>query len=64
VLYQPMLPLLRYDADPRLVQAIKLAQEVAGRPPAGLRLPRLPLADIDRAEILACARAAATIEVL
>jgi 4-hydroxy-tetrahydrodipicolinate synthase len=62
-LYRPMLPLLRFDADPRLVQAIKLAQEVAGRPAAGLRLPRLPLSEADAAEIVACAEAVAALEV-
>ncbi len=42
-LYRAMLPLLRYDADPVFVQAIKIAQEEVGRPVGGARLPRLPL---------------------
>lgn len=42
-LYRTMLPILRWDADPRFVQAIKLAQEEAGRYGGPVRLPRLPL---------------------
>ncbi len=42
-LYKAMLPILRWDADPRFVQAIKLAQEEAGRYGGPVRLPRLPL---------------------
>jgi 4-hydroxy-tetrahydrodipicolinate synthase len=42
-LYRAMLPILRWDADPRFVQAIKLAQEEAGRYGGPVRLPRLPL---------------------
>jgi 4-hydroxy-tetrahydrodipicolinate synthase len=42
-LYRTMLPALRWDADPRFVQAIKLAQEEAGRYGGPVRLPRLPL---------------------
>jgi 4-hydroxy-tetrahydrodipicolinate synthase len=42
-LYRAMLPVLRWDADPRFVQAIKLAQEEAGRYGGPVRLPRLPL---------------------
>ena len=42
-LYKAMLPMLRWDADPRFVQAIKLAQEEAGRYGGPVRLPRLPL---------------------
>jgi 4-hydroxy-tetrahydrodipicolinate synthase len=57
-LYAEMLPILRWDADPRFVQAIKLGQEAAGRYGGPVRLPRLPLpadevaqvrADADRA---------------
>ncbi|HEX5495189.1 MAG TPA: dihydrodipicolinate synthase family protein, partial [Mycobacteriales bacterium] len=42
-LYRRMLPILRYDAQPRFVQAIKLAQDEAGRYGGPVRLPRLPL---------------------
>jgi 1-pyrroline-4-hydroxy-2-carboxylate deaminase len=41
--YLPFLPLLRWDADPRFVQAIKIAQEEAGGYAGPVRLPRLPL---------------------
>jgi dihydrodipicolinate synthase/N-acetylneuraminate lyase len=48
--YLRMLPLLRWDADPRFVQAIKLAMDGAGFVGGGVRLPRLPLpaADADQ----------------
>jgi dihydrodipicolinate synthase/N-acetylneuraminate lyase len=42
-LYRAMLPLLRYDADPIFVQAIKIAQDEVGRSFGGVRLPRLSL---------------------
>ena len=42
-LYRALLPLLRYDADPVFVQAIKIAQEEVGHPAGGVRLPRLAL---------------------
>jgi 1-pyrroline-4-hydroxy-2-carboxylate deaminase len=41
--YLPFLPLLRWDAGPRFVQAIKIAQEEAGGYGGPVRLPRLPL---------------------
>lgn len=47
-LYRKMLPILRYDAEPRFVQAIKVAQDEAGRYGGPVRLPRLPLpAEVD-----------------
>ncbi|MGE5287910.1 MAG: dihydrodipicolinate synthase family protein [Micromonosporaceae bacterium] len=56
-LYRVMLPMLRWDADPRFVQAIKLAQEAAGQYGGPVRLPRLPLpaqeADAVRAAVSA-----------
>jgi 1-pyrroline-4-hydroxy-2-carboxylate deaminase len=61
-LYRPMLPALRWDADPRFVQAIKLAQEEAGRYGGPVRLPRLPLPAGEAAEARAAARAAAQAE--
>lgn len=57
-LYRQMLPILRYDAEPRFVQAIKVAQDEAGRYGGPVRLPRLALpaeveADVRRAARLA-----------
>ncbi|HZR51605.1 MAG TPA: dihydrodipicolinate synthase family protein [Streptosporangiaceae bacterium] len=57
-LYRAMLPILRWDADPRFVQAIKLGQEEAGRYGGPVRLPRLPLTPDDEARVRAAARAA------
>lgn len=57
-LYRPMLPALRWDADPRFVQAIKLAQEEAGRYGGPVRLPRLPLPPGEAEEARLAARAA------
>jgi 4-hydroxy-tetrahydrodipicolinate synthase len=57
-LYRVMLPALRWDADPRFVQAIKLAQEEAGRYGGPVRLPRLPLSPDEAAAARADARAA------
>ncbi len=53
-LYRDLLPLLRYDAQPYLVQAMKYACELAGHPLGTTRPPRLPLdpaiqRDIERA---------------
>jgi 1-pyrroline-4-hydroxy-2-carboxylate deaminase len=56
--YIELLPLLRWDADPRFVQAIKLAQEEAGRYGGPVRLPRLPLTPGEAAEVRATAQAA------
>ncbi len=55
-LYRVMLPLLRYDADVRFVQAIKIAQDEVGRRIGGVRLPRLPLSAADEAEVRELAR--------
>jgi 1-pyrroline-4-hydroxy-2-carboxylate deaminase len=57
-LYAEMLPILRWDADPRFVQAIKLGQEAAGRYGGPCRLPRLPLSDADAAQVRADAERA------
>ncbi len=46
--YRRILPLMRWDSTPRLVQAIKYAMELAGRPVGITRAPRLPLDDADR----------------
>lgn len=52
-LYAELLPILRWDADPRFVQAIKLGQELAGRYGGPVRLPRLPLSAADDAQVRA-----------
>ncbi|HUG86082.1 MAG TPA: dihydrodipicolinate synthase family protein [Euzebya sp.] len=57
-LYTEMLPILRWDADPRFVQAIKLGQEEAGRYGGPTRLPRLPLSEADAARVRADAQRA------
>lgn len=46
-LYRRMLPLLRFDAQPNFVQAVKLAQDEVGRYGGPVRLPRLPLPAAD-----------------
>jgi 4-hydroxy-tetrahydrodipicolinate synthase len=61
-LYLPQLPMLRWDADPRFVQAIKLAQDEAGRYGGPVRLPRLPLPAEDAAEVRAAVRAAMAVD--
>jgi 1-pyrroline-4-hydroxy-2-carboxylate deaminase len=50
-LYRTLLPLLRYDTGPRLVQAIKYGMRVVGRPVGDPRPPRLPLEAADRLPI-------------
>jgi dihydrodipicolinate synthase/N-acetylneuraminate lyase len=60
-LYRVLLPALRWDADPRFVQAIKIAQDEAGRYGGPVRLPRLPLPAGEAAEARAVARAAASV---
>ncbi len=57
-LYRTMLPALRWDADPRFVQAIKIAQDEARRYCGPVRLPRLPLPAGEAGEARADARAA------
>jgi 1-pyrroline-4-hydroxy-2-carboxylate deaminase len=56
-LYRVMLPMLRWDADPRFVQAIKLAQEAVGHYGGPVRLPRLPLQKEDADAVLAAVHA-------
>jgi 4-hydroxy-tetrahydrodipicolinate synthase len=51
-LYRKILPLMRWDSTPRLVQAIKYAMELAGHPVGVTRAPRLPLDDEDREAVL------------
>lgn len=47
-LYRRLLPLLRYDTTPRLVQAIKYTSQLAGRPMGQTRAPRLPLEEDEK----------------
>jgi 4-hydroxy-tetrahydrodipicolinate synthase len=54
--YTAFLPLLRWDADPRFVQAIKLAQEEAGLYGGPVRLPRLALSVPDADEVRSAVR--------
>ncbi len=49
--YLRMLPLLRWDADPRFVQAIKLAMDETGFVGGDVRLPRLALAPRDADQV-------------
>ncbi|MFF2044280.1 dihydrodipicolinate synthase family protein [Kitasatospora sp. NPDC058170] len=42
-LYRALHPLLRWDSKTEFVQAIKLSQDIAGRPGGPTRPPRLPL---------------------
>jgi dihydrodipicolinate synthase/N-acetylneuraminate lyase len=55
--YLAFLPVLRWDADPRFVQAVKLALEVVGRYGGPVRLPRLPLPPAEAEEVRAAVRA-------
>lgn len=56
-LYRVMLPLLRWDADPRFVQAIKLSLDETGRYGGPVRLPRLPLSADDAEAVRSATRA-------
>jgi 4-hydroxy-tetrahydrodipicolinate synthase len=57
-LYEWFLPLLRLDTLPKLVQLIKLVQELTGQGRWPSRPPRLPLTDTERAETIAVVEAA------
>ena len=57
-LYEWFLPLLRLDTVPKLVQLIKLAQELTGQGPSRVRPPRLALTDAERSEATAIVEAA------
>ena len=56
-IYLPMLPILRWDADPRFIQAIKLAMDEVGWYGGPVRLPRLALPPDDVAQLRAEVRA-------
>jgi 4-hydroxy-tetrahydrodipicolinate synthase len=51
-IYRWFMPLLHLDADPDLVQAIKLAEQVMGRGSERVRPPRLPLSGARRADVI------------
>jgi dihydrodipicolinate synthase/N-acetylneuraminate lyase len=57
-LYEWFLPLLRLDTFPKLVQLIKLAQELAGQGEWPSRPPRLALTEAEHEETAAIVRAA------
>lgn len=50
-IYRKLIPLFHWDANPRLVQAIKYGMELAGRPMGDARAPRLPLTEEEKADI-------------
>jgi 1-pyrroline-4-hydroxy-2-carboxylate deaminase len=52
------LPLLRLDTVPKLVQCIKLAEQLAGRGSERVRAPRLPLNGAERSQVEKCYQAA------
>jgi 4-hydroxy-tetrahydrodipicolinate synthase len=51
--YRRLLPLARFDMDPKLVQYFKAAMDEAGFAGGPCRPPRLPLSDAERAELRA-----------
>jgi 1-pyrroline-4-hydroxy-2-carboxylate deaminase len=55
-LYMAFLPVLRWDADPRFVQAVKLAQEEVGWYGGRVRLPRLALPAAEADEVRSAVR--------
>jgi 4-hydroxy-tetrahydrodipicolinate synthase len=57
-LYEWFLPLLRLDTVAKLVQLIKLVQELTGQQPARVRPPRLAVTAAERAEVAALVEAA------
>nr|WP_314435444.1 dihydrodipicolinate synthase family protein [uncultured Brevundimonas sp.] len=58
-IYRWFLPLLHLDADPDLVQSIKLAEQIMGRGSERVRMPRMPLSGQRRKEVIAMVEAAA-----
>ncbi len=50
-LYRWFMPLLHLDCGPRLVQAIKLANQITGEGSEWVRVPRLPLVGAERARV-------------
>lgn len=58
-IYRWFLPLLHLDAQPNLVQCIKLAEQVMGRGSERVRAPRLVLSGTERDEVIAMVETAA-----
>ncbi len=58
-IYRWFLPLLHLDADPDLVQSIKLAEQIMGRGSERVRMPRMPLSGQRRKDVIAMVEAAA-----
>jgi 4-hydroxy-tetrahydrodipicolinate synthase len=58
-IYRWFLPLLHLDAQPNLVQCIKLAEQVMGRGSERVRAPRLVLSGAERAHVIGLVEAAA-----
>ncbi len=58
-IYRWFLPLLHLDADPDLVQCIKLAEQVMGRGSERVRMPRMPLSGERRKQVIAMVEQAA-----
>lgn len=54
--YMAFLPVLRWDADPRFVQAVKVAQEEVGWYGGPVRLPRLAIGKPEADEVRAAVR--------
>lgn len=54
--YLAFLPLLRWDADARFVQAVKVAEEEVGAYGGPVRLPRLPLPPTEADQVRAAVR--------
>ena len=54
--YMAFLPVLRWDADPRFVQAVKLAQEEVGWYGGPVRLPRLAIGKSEADEVRTAVR--------
>lgn len=58
-IYRWFMPLLHLDAEHDLVQSIKLAEQIMGRGTERVRMPRLPLAGVRRAQVIAMVEEAA-----
>ncbi|KPF85698.1 4-hydroxy-tetrahydrodipicolinate synthase [alpha proteobacterium AAP38] len=58
-IYRWFMPLLHLDAEHDLVQSIKLAEQIMGRGSERVRLPRLPLSGVRRAQVTAMVEKAA-----
>ncbi len=55
-LYHRLLPLFRWDSNPRFVQVIKYVLELDGQPVGHTRPPRMPLSEEDRRAVEAAYR--------